>query len=167
MKTRSATLIMVILIAAVFFSAARAFAAPAQCSLVKVSKKGMRLSDVIASGDIKELLIIQRMNSIQNPYDLKEGILIIVPEKSFIEKAKEMPFGEMIEAVNEYRGRIPASTLREVAESIAGAKDAAEKGSPNDDAAFKPGASTISLGQMKGTAPEEVERVSFPRRPKY
>jgi hypothetical protein len=150
-----------------FILAAQAYAAPAKCSLVKVAKKGMRLSDVIASNDIKELLIIQRVNSIQNPYDLKEGLLIMVPDKNFMEKARNMPFGDMVAEIESFKTRIPESVLKEVAESVSGARQISENSAQQDDPAFTRSASSSSLGQLKGTAPEEIERISFPRKPKY
>ncbi len=141
-------------------------AAPARCTLVKVAKKGMRLGDVVSVTDIKELLIVQRVNAIQNPYDLKEGLLIMMPEKSFIEKAKDMPFAEMINEISAYRERIPQSMLKEVAESAAGVKEAANADSETEKA-FDRNSSSKTMGGLKGTKPEEIERISFPRKNKY
>ncbi|HOT74262.1 MAG TPA: hypothetical protein PK467_00635 [Candidatus Wallbacteria bacterium] len=146
--------------------AAFAHAAPARCALVKVAKKGMRLGDVVGATDIKELLIIQRVNAIQNPYDLKEGLLIMVPEKSFIEKARELPFAEMVNEINAYRERIPQSVLKEVAESAAGVKDAVEAGAQAEKT-FDRNVPAKSMGGLRGSKPEEIERISFPRKPKY
>jgi len=165
LKFRVMVLLCVLL--SFFVLASQAYAAPAKCSLVKVAQKGMRLSDVIVSNDIKELLIIQRVNSIQNPYDLKEGLLIMVPDKKFMEKAKSMPFGDMVAEIESFKARIPASVLKEVAESVSGARQISETAQQQDTQAFTRSASSSSLGQLKGTAPEDIERISFPRKPKY
>jgi hypothetical protein len=151
----------------VFAFNAQLYAAPAKCSLVKVAKKGMRLGDVVASNDIKELLIIQRLNSIQNPYDMKEGLLIIVPEKSFMDKAGQMSFKEMNSEVDSYKSRIPQAILKQAAESAAGVKEFEENKASDQNSAYHKNVKSSSMSGVKGSKPEEIERIAFPRRLKH
>ena len=160
-------IVIACLILSVFAFSARLYAASPTCSLVKVVKKGMRIGDVAATNDIKELLIIQRLNSIQNPYDLKEGLLIMIPEKSFMDKAKQMAFSEMNSEVDSYKSHIPHTVLRQAVESAMGVKELEENRASAQNAYYFKNVKSSSMGAVKGSKPEEIERIVFPRRPKH
>lgn len=156
-----------LVVSAVFTFSAPLYAAPSKCSLVKVAKKGMRISDAVATNDIKELLIIQRLNAIQNPYDLKEGLMIMVPEKSFMDKVKQMPFSEMNSEVDSYKSRIPQAVLKQAAESASGVKEFEENTDSATQTPYYKNVKSSSMEAVKGSKPEEIERITFPKRLKH
>ncbi len=165
MFSRSSKSIVCLLVISVFLllSAASLFAAESRCTLVKVSAKGQRLSDIV-SCDASEMLVIQLLNNIQNPYDLKEGMKIMVPDKAFVKKVKDLPAAELKKEVSDYRGSVSEKMLKEVDESVRGveAPDTADA----DGKSYNKNASSASMKQMQGQKPEEIERMYFPRRPR-
>ena len=95
MKPQKAVLLAALII--IVFTA-QLFAEEAKCTLIKVASKGMKLTDIY-SGKIKDALVVQLVNGIKNPYELKEGLKLIIPEKEFIEKVSGLETAGMAKEI--------------------------------------------------------------------
>jgi|GEM_PF-5523598 len=153
-------LFAVFLFIALAFSCA--FADSARCTIVKVAARGQRLSDVIKC-DAYEMYVTQLLNNLQNPYDLKEGMKILVPEKEFMQKVKGLSLSELKKEINEYRNKIPETMIKEVNESIYGVTAPA-----SDETRVKKADKTVKgegLKQLINQEPQELKKTFFPTRP--
>ncbi len=156
--------IICLLMVSVFLAASVsfAFAGEARCAIVKVTAKGQRLSDVV-SCDAFEMLVIQLFNNIQNPYDLKNGMKILIPEKEFMAKVKGLSMADLKKEIGEYRLRVPETVAKEVAESIYGAAAPA----PSEEQIEKADKRVNGEGmnQLIEREPQEFKKSFFPTRP--
>jgi hypothetical protein len=153
-------LLMVSVFLAASFSCA--FAADARCTIVKVTAGGQRLSDVV-SCDAFEMFVIQLFNNIQNPYDLKAGMKILIPEKEFMVKVKGLSIADLKNEISEYRLRVPETVAKEVNESIYGVAAPA----PSEEQAEKADKKVNGEGmnQLVEREPQEFKKSFFPTRP--
>lgn len=167
MFSRSSKLIVGMLTVLLFLALtiSYSFAAEARCTTLKVSGKGVKLTDVI-QGDLRDTLVIQTLNNIQNPYELKDGLKLIIPEPEFTKKVKDLPYADLLKEVQSYRERVPAKILKEVAESINGPEKLEEINAKKDQE-LKHGAASSNMKQVVGQQPVEIERIEFPRRLKH
>ncbi|HBC76269.1 MAG TPA: hypothetical protein DC017_15745 [Candidatus Wallbacteria bacterium] len=154
--------IICLLMVSVFLAASVsfAFAGEARCTIVKVSANGQRLSDVV-SCDAFEMLVIQLFNNIQNPYDLKNGMKIMIPEKAFMVKVKGLSMADLKKEISEYRQRVPETMAKEVNESIYGAAAPAEEQTPKADKTVN----GEGMNQLIEQEPQEFKKSFFPTRP--
>jgi len=146
----------------IFFAVPFSFAhaVNARCVIVKVDAKCQRLSDVV-SCDEYELLVIQLFNNIQNPYDLKSGMKIMIPEKAFMVKVKGLSLADLKKEISEYRRLVPETMIKEVNESIYGADAPAEKIPEKADKSVN----GKGMNQLIEKEPQELKKSFFPTRP--
>ncbi len=153
-------LLMVSVFLAASFSCA--FAGDARCTIVKVTANGQRLSDVV-SCDAYELFVIQLFNNIQSPYDLKNGMKILIPEKEFMSKVKNLSMADLKKEISEYMLRVPETVAKEVNESIHGiaapvhVEDKVEKADKTVNGK--------GMNQLIEREPQEFKKTFFPTRP--
>lgn len=165
MKRINGSLLLLVVIACLV-SFTVSFAAEARVTLVKVAGKGMRLSDVI-SAPLEDLAIIQQVNGLSNPYDLKEGIKIMVPDKAFIEKAKKLEKSELSAEVSDFRSRISEKVMKEVNESFMSDAEKQEAfKNEGEKRELQNSADQQNLKKFEGQQPAEFDMRYFPKRPK-
>jgi len=168
MKSKNLSAAAFLILAACFLTypfISFALGAEARCTTLKVSGKGVKLTDVI-QGDLRDALVIQTLNNIENPYELKDGLKLIIPEPEFTKKVKNLPYAELLKEVNEYKGKVSEKILKEVAESINGPEKLEEINFKKEEE-LKHDAGSSNMKQAVGQQPVEIERIEFPRRLKH
>jgi|GEM_PF-7073116 len=102
------------------FGAAMVRAGESDYEIIEVSESGTDLNAF--AGSEAKAYAMQLVNDIENPYDLKEGSKLIVPDEEFVAKIEQLQEEGASEealqqAVIKYNQELPESAKEEVSES--------------------------------------------------